>query len=228
MVHDIWTMQKEEEERASEARFDRSSLVFGPTPGVQSITTPPTEMRVQGTALGVMYENGNPYGAFTQPQGVDPRVRQEPMGQAEQQMMVLTGMMNHMKQEAERSARRDELSFEIAQRKEDRESKQEGQKMNFTNLAAKVPQFMRQPPAKVFFGGESITDVTTAELRKYFERIASCVETVDHEAGSLNKLVKTVSRFTYQPAARGSENDGVESMVSTATEWFRQSHQDRC
>ena len=145
-----------------------------------------------------MYDNDNNVGALKQHQGEDPRGRQEPMDQVQQQMMLLTGMMSHMKQEAERSARRDELSLEMAKRKEERESKQEANKLNFTNMAAKVPPFMRPLPAKQFFGGRNISEVTTADLRKYFEQIASFVETVDHEAGQLNKLIKTVSRFTYE------------------------------
>jgi hypothetical protein len=90
--------------------------------------------------------------------------------------------------------------------------------MNFANQAAKLPQFMRPPSAKTFFGGKSITEVTTAELRKYFETIASFVETVDQDAGPLNALIKTIGRYTYRPAVRETENNGVESMVAIASE----------
>jgi hypothetical protein len=214
MVQDTWIIQKEEEERAKQASFNRSRMAFGPI-SEEGSRTNPTELGSQGTGSGVrMYENGNIHGPFTHHQGVDPRMGQgihtpEPIiniqSSKEQQMMLL--MMNHMQQEAERStglmkhmqqhdvrsAQRDELTVQIAQRKEDRESKQEDQKMNFANQAAKLPQFMRPPPAKAWFGGKSITEVTTAELRKYFERIASFVETVDQEAGPLNKLIKTDS-----------------------------------
>ena len=225
IVHDTWAMHIEEEERVRQARFNRSRIVFGLTEQdvVQLGPRPPIELGSQGTTTGNMYDNDNNVGALKQHQGEDQRGRQEPMDQVQQQMMLLTGMMSHMKQEAERSARRDELSLEMAKRKEERESKQEANKLNFTNMAAKVPPFMRPLPAKQFFGGRSISEVTTAELRKYIEQIASFVETVDHEAGQLNKLIKTVSRFTYRPASRGSENDGVESMVSTATENYKNS-----
>ena len=122
-------------------------------------------MGSQGTGPGVrMYETGNTHGSPTSHQEVDPRVRpgnhkygDEPRinihQSNDQQMMLLTGMMKHMQQEAERSAQSAERSAQIAQRREDRESKQEDQKMNFANQAAKLPQFMRPPPAKTFFGG---------------------------------------------------------------------------
>ena len=227
IVHDTWAMHIEEEERVRQARFNRSRIVFGLTEQdvVQLGPRPPIELGSQGTTTGNMYDNDNNAGALKQGalKGEDLIERQEPMNQVQQQMMLLTGMMSHMKQEAERSARRDELSLEMAKRKEERESKQEANKLNFTNMAAKVPPFMRPLPAKQFFGGRSISEVTTAELRKYIEQIASFVETVDHDAGKLNKLIKAVSRYTYRPASRGSENDGVESMVSTATENYKNS-----
>jgi hypothetical protein len=91
-----------------------------------------------------------------------------------------------------------ECNAEYAQRREDRESKQEDPKMNFSNQAAKLPPVMRPPTAKTFFGGKSITEVAMAELRKYFESIASFVETADQDAGSLNIFIKTICRFTYR------------------------------
>jgi hypothetical protein len=50
---------------------------------------------------------------------------------------------------------------------------------------------------------------------------ASFVETVDQDAGPLNALIKTIGRFTYRPATRGTENNSVESMVAIASENFK-------
>jgi hypothetical protein len=57
--------------------------------------------------------------------------------------------------------------LELAKRDETRKSHREDQKMNFANQAAAVAPFMRPSSAKVFFGGKTLTDVTTTELRKY-------------------------------------------------------------
>jgi hypothetical protein len=234
MVQDTWIMQREEEERSKQARLNRSRMAFGPTPQGGSRTNP-TEMGTQGTGPGIrMYETGNTHGSSISHQEVDPRVRQgihtyhygdEPRinihQSNDQQMMLLTGMIKHMQQEVERSANSAERSAQIAQRREDRESKQKDQVMNFASKASKLPQFMRPPPAKTFFGGRIVTEVTTAQLRKYFERIASFVETVDQDAGPLNALITTIGRFTYRPATRGTENNSVESMVAIASENFK-------
>ena len=118
-------------------------------------------------------------------------------------------MMGVKQQEAERKANNNSQLLMIAQKKEARDSHHEDQKMNFANQAARVPTFMRPPSAKVFFGGKTLTEATTTELRKYYETIASFVETVDQEAGSLNELIKTISKFTYRPAVRDVENDQV-------------------
>ena len=138
----------------------------------------------------------------------------------EQQMTLLAGMIKHMQQEAERTARSAEQTAQLAQKREDRESLAVSKK-NFAEKAAKLPRFMQPPMAKVFFGGKSVTEVSTAQLRKYFETVASFVETVDHEAGQLNALIKAVCRYTYRPSVRDAENNGVESMVAIATENYK-------
>ena len=230
MVQDTWIMRREEEERSTQSRLDRSRLAFEPKSidhgsvhqgGGQKNST---EEGHQGVKHGfMMYENDTGSGSSGR-KGIDSSGDETILNiqrANEQQMMLLTGMMKHMQQEAERSARSAELTAQIAQKREDRESKQEDQKMNFANQAAKLPAFMRPPLAKTFFGGKSVTEVSTAQLRKYFETLASFVETVDHEAGQLNALIKTVCRYTYRPSVRDTENNGVESMVAIATENYK-------
>jgi hypothetical protein len=234
MVQDTWIMQREEEERLKQARLNRSRMAFGPTPQGGSQPNPmafgPTPQggsQPNSTGMGQgakLYENGNNQGVHAY--GDEPRINLQQLNDQQnqsnnQQMMLLAGMMNHMQQEAERTANSTEVIAKMAQKRDARESQQEDQKMNFASKASKLPTFMRLPSAKVFFGGKSITEATTAELRKYYETIASFVETVDQEAVPLNVLIKTISNFTYQPAARDTENTGVESMATVASENFK-------
>jgi hypothetical protein len=73
--------------------------------------------------------------------------------------------MKHICEDSERNA-------EYAQKKDDREAKQEDQKMNFATAVSKVPSFIR-PPSFQQSVGKCIGEATTAELRKYVELIAT-------------------------------------------------------
>ena len=88
----------------------------------------------------------------------------------------------HIQQEADRKANHDLQLLEIAKRDETRKDHREDQKMNFANQAAAVAPFMRPPSAKAFFGGKTLTEVTTTELTKYVELVGTFVETVDQAA----------------------------------------------
>jgi hypothetical protein len=180
---------------------------------------------IGGQTQGVFEYDGEPRTNFQQSNDQQNQSNHQQM-MFTQQMM--SEMMKHMQQEAERNANSNAMNAnsnaliaQLAQKKEVRESHHEDQKMNFANQAARVAPFMRPPSAKIFFGGKTLTEATTTELRKYYETIASFVETVDQEAGSLNQLIKTISKFTYRPAVRDVENTGIESMVAVASENFK-------
>ena len=213
MVQDNWIIQREEETR----RLSRSRMVFEPTtqgvdPGGRS---GPGVMMYENQGIGdqtqgVFELNGEPRANGQQSTDQSNQPNQQTM-----QMMVnmlsmqmrhiqQEGELNrkeaelnrkHIQQEAERKAIHDSELLEIAKRDEVRKDHREDQKMNFANQAAAVASFMRPASAKVHFWGKTLTEVTTTELSKYVDLIATFVETVDRSAGPLNELIKTIRHF---------------------------------
>ena len=131
----------------------------------------------------------------------------------------------HNQQEADRKATHDSELLDIAKRDETRKDHREDQKMNFANQAAAVASFMRPPSAKVFFGGKTLTEVTTTELSKYVDLVATFVETVDRSAGPLNELIKNIRKFTYRPDRRDSGTDQPNAISLCST---RDRYLDAC
>jgi hypothetical protein len=134
------------------------------------------------------------------------------------QMQMMMDMMKHMQKDAERKANYDSELLQLAKRDETRKDHREDQKMNFANQAAAVAAFMRPVSAKSFFGGKTLTEVTTTELGKYVDLVATFVETVDRSAGPLNELIKNIRKFTYRLDRRDSGNTGIDSMIAVAIE----------
>ena len=209
IVQDTWIIQREEESRRlnrSRLVFEPTSSGVDPGGQMGPGTMMYDNLGIGGRNQGVFEYDGEPRtngeqsnDQQNQQNGQQSLDQSNQPNQQTMQMMVnmlsmqmkhiqQEGELNrkeaelnrkHIQQEADRKASHDSELLEIAKRDETRKDHREDQKMNFANQAAAVAAFMRPASAKSFFGGKTLTEVTTTELGKYVDVVATFVETVD-------------------------------------------------